>query len=188
MYRWLREIHLALGVFSFGFLVLYGVSAVQMAHFNVPVRASEARVALSGAAGGDARAVARELMERGLVRGVLREVEAGEASLRFRLERLGTVHSVTYFHDRGEALVHTRDSGLLGVLNRLHHTAGFWHESPALKAWGVFVAITSAALILLAATGIYLWSRLRNERRVGAFLLAAGLMYSLTLVWLIRTA
>lgn len=105
-----------------------------------------------------------------------------------RRERLGTVHSVTYFRDRGEALVETRDSGLLGVLNRLHHTAGFWHESPALKAWGVLVAITSAALILLAATGIYLWARLRNERRVGAFLLAAGLMYSLTLVWLIRTA
>lgn len=183
MYRWLREIHLALGVFSFGFLVLYAVSAVQMGHFNVPVRRSEAKVRLPAGLA-DARAVAGHLR----LRGVLRQIEPDGAALHLRLEKLGTVHSITYFPDRGEAVVRTEDRGVLGVLNRLHHTAGFWHESPALKAWGVFVAIVSAALILLALTGIYLWAKLRNERKAGALILAAGLAYSLTLIALIRTA
>lgn len=183
MYRWLREIHLVLGVFSFGFLVLYAVSAVQMSHFNVPVRRSEAKVRLRAGLD-DARAVARELKLRGVVRQIAWEGDV----LRLRLEKLGTVHSITYFRERGEAVVRTEDGGLLGVLNRLHHTAGFWHESPALKAWGVFVAIVSAALILLAITGIYLWAKLGNERKAGAVILAAGLASSLTLIALIRAA
>jgi hypothetical protein len=183
MYRWLREIHLALGVFSFGFLVLYAVSAVQMGHFNIPVRRSEAKVIVPAGLE-DARAVARELK----LRGVLRQIAWEGGVLRLRAEKLGTVYSITYFRDRGEALVRSEDGGVLGVLNRLHHTAGFWHESPALQVWGAVVAIVSAALILLALTGIYLWTKLRNERKAGTLILATGLAYSLSLIALIRGA
>lgn len=183
MYRWLREIHLALGVFSSGFLALYAVSAVQMGHFNIPVKRSEAEVSLPAGLD-DARAVARELK----LRGVVRQIAWEGAMLHLRAEKLGTVYSITYFRDRGEAIVRTEDGGVLGVLNRLHHTAGLWHESPALRAWGLFVAIVSAALILLAFTGIYLWAKLRNERKAGAVILAAGLANSLVLIALIRAA
>jgi hypothetical protein len=149
---------------------------------------TETTVAVDGASGGDARAVARALMERGAVRGILRGVAATEDGFRFRVERMGLVHQVTWSRSRGEAHIRTQDGGILGALNRMHHTAGLWHESPLLKLWGVFVAAVSAALVLLSATGIYLWFKLKRLRRSGAVLLAASLAYSLTLIALIRAA
>jgi hypothetical protein len=188
MYRWLRGTHLSLGAFAFAFLMMYGVSALQMAHFNVPSTVRESKAQVSAASSGDARAVARELMERGAVRGILRDVTPTEDGFRFRVERLGTVHQVTYSRSSGEAAIRTQDGGVLGALNRIHHTAGLWHESRLLNAWGVFVAIVSAALLVLSATGIYLWFKLRSERKVGTILLAASLLYSLALIVLIRAA
>ncbi len=188
MYRWLRATHLSLGAFCCAFLLMYGVSAFQMAHFNLRPKISEVTVLVDGQAGGDARAVARQLMDRGAVRGILRGVAATEAGFRFRVERMGLVHQVTYSRARGEAHIGTQDAGLLGALNRIHHPAGLWHESPLLRAWGVFVALVSAALILLSATGIYLWFKLKRLRRSGTLLLAVSLLYSLTLIVLIRTA
>jgi hypothetical protein len=188
MYRWLRGTHLSLGAFCCAFLLMYGVSALQMAHFNLRPAVTETTIALRADGAADARAVARQLMERGAVRGVLRNVTATDDGFRFRVERMGVAHQVTWSRTRGEAHIRTQDAGVLGALNRIHHTAGLWHESPLLNAWGVFVAIVSAALVLLSATGIYLWFKLKRLRKSGALVLAAGLAYSLTLIILIRAA
>lgn len=188
MYRWLRATHLSLGAFCCAFLLMYGVSALQMGHFPIRPAVRETTVRVDGEAGGDARAVARSLMDQGAVRGILRAVARTEDGFRFRVERMGVVHQVTWSRSRGEAHIRTQDGGLLGALNRIHHTAGLWHESPLLNAWGVFVALVSAALVLLSATGLYLWFKLKRLRRSGALVLAAGLAYSLALIALIRAA
>ena len=43
-------------------------------------------------------------------------------------------------------------------------------------------------LMGLGLTGIYMWFKLHTERVSGAVLLALSLSYSLTLIYLIRTA
>jgi hypothetical protein len=186
LYKFLRNTHLLIGLFSFLFLMMYGVSSVQMSHnswFKMKPGVTESQVALTPGIA-DARDVARQLMDRGLVRGELAQVQASS----FRILRPGTVHEVNYSPQTGEAKIRTSVAGLMGMLNRIHHVAGLWHEYTLTNVWAVFVAITSILLVTLALTGIYLWFKIHTERVIGAILLAVSLGFSLMLIVLIRTA
>jgi hypothetical protein len=71
MYRYLRNSHLFLGLFSCLFLLMYGVSSVQMSHsswFNLRPTVTTTELTLAPNAS-DARAVARELMDGHGLRG-----------------------------------------------------------------------------------------------------------------------
>jgi hypothetical protein len=186
LYKFLRNTHLLIGLFSFLFLMMYGVSSVQMSHntwFNLKPAVSDSRVALAPGIE-NPRDVARQLMNRGLVRGELAQVQ----NSRFRIIRPGTVHEVSYSSRTGEAKIRTNVAGVMGMLNRIHHVAGLWHEYTLTNVWAVFVAITSILLVILALTGIYLWFKMHSERVIGAILLAVSLGFSLTLMVLIRSA
>ena len=74
------------------------------------------------------------------------------------------------------------------MLNRIHHLAGQGHDFGLINAWGVCVGLVSAALILLGATGIYLWFKIHSERVIGVVLLAINLGICVTLLVLIRAA
>lgn len=187
MYRWMRNTHLVLGVFSALFLLMYGVSSVQMTHpqwFSMKPRVTETTLSLAPGLT-DARAAARAVMDRGL-RGDLTEVHPGAGSTRFRIVRPGTVYTVLYRPDSGEAKVQTSTASLMGMLNRLHHVNGLWHGYGLINVWGAFVAVISIALIGMSITGIYLWFKRHTERKTGAILLAASLIYGVGLIIAIR--
>jgi hypothetical protein len=76
----------------------------------------------------------------------------------------------------------------MGMLNRIHHVGGVWHEFTLTNIWGFFVGVVSVSLLVLGATGIYMWFKLHQERVIGTILLVVGLGYGLTLIVLIRTA
>ncbi len=76
----------------------------------------------------------------------------------------------------------------MGMLNRIHHLAGFHSASLVMDVWGGWVVAASLCLFLLGLTGIYMWFRLYKERWIGSILLAVSLGYSLTLILLIRSA
>jgi hypothetical protein len=78
MYRWMREIHMVAGLAFAPFALMYGISAVRMSHAawfpsKPVVTVSHAAVAQERAT--DARALARELMVRDLIRGELSDVK-----------------------------------------------------------------------------------------------------------------
>ena len=50
------------------------------------------------------------------------------------------------------------------MLSAMHFTHGFWHESFWMNVWGAFLLFTSIALLLIGATGIYLWFKTYDER------------------------
>ena len=186
MYKWLRNTHLFLGLFAFLFLLMYGVSSVQMAHnkwFNNKPKVTESEIALPPGLG-DARAIARQLMDGHGLKGELGQVR----NTSFRITRPGTVYEVAYSPETGTAKVKTNVANFMGMLNRLHHIGGVWHDYTLVNVWAVLVAIVSIALIVLSLTGIYLWFKIHNERVIGAVLLTLSLGYSLTLIVLIRTA
>ena len=59
------------------------------------------------------------------------------------------------------------------ALNRLHRTQG------------ILPALMGAALLVLSASGLYLWWRMPRERRTGALALAAGALFAATLlIWM----
>jgi hypothetical protein len=191
MYKIIRTIHLLLASFSLPFLIMYGVSAVQMSHstwFQMKPAVTEHELSLASGET-DARIVAREIMNQlPDTKGELSNVQSAGTGLSLRIVVPGTVHEVRYDRTSGVVRVKTSVAGKMGMLNRLHHWAGFWHEPTSMKAWAIAVAIVSLGLLLVGATGIYMWFTRRPERRIGIVLLAANVAFAVTLLTLLRSA
>ncbi|MBZ5622613.1 MAG: PepSY-associated TM helix domain-containing protein [Acidobacteriia bacterium] len=172
MYQKVRSVHLSTGLFCLAFLLMYGASGVQMAHRRWwPIRERVAERSVRLPAGlTDARVASRELA----IRGELTAVRASADALSFRIVRPGAVNQVQYSASSGETKIRTTDSGFTGLLNRLHHVEGTWHEYPLLNAWSAVLGLVSLGLLVLGGTGLYLWFLNHSERWIGAVLLAAG--------------
>jgi hypothetical protein len=114
MYRWLRNIHLILGTFSFLFLMMYAVSAVQMAHnrwFSSKPTVTEIELAVG--AGQTPRAAAQALMQQHGMRGELGGVKQSPEGSSFRITRPGTVYEVVYNQAAGKAKVRTNTANFI---------------------------------------------------------------------------
>jgi hypothetical protein len=191
MYTTIRNIHLILASFSLPFLVMYGVSAVQMSHndwFTMKPSVREQQIPLTHGMT-DARQAARQLMDRDpSVRGELANVQVKGTQIAFRIVVPGTVHDVQYDQVTGDARLKTSVADAMGMLNRLHHAAGLWHEPAALQAWGFMVALVSSALLLVGATGVYMWFTRRPERRLGLVLLGVNVLFAVTVLMMMRAS
>lgn len=191
MYKTIRNLHLLFASFSLPFLIMYGVSAVQMSHsgwFQLRPAVHERPMPLA-AGQTDARALARDIMERDrTVRGEVANVQASESAINLRIVVPGTVHEVKYDRASGTAQVKTSVAGVMGMLNRLHHWAGLWHEPASMKVWAFAVAMVSAALLFMGVTGLYMWFTRRPERRIGFVLLGINVVFALAIITLLRRA
>jgi hypothetical protein len=184
MFKTIRTIHLCTGLFSLAFVLLYGVSAVQMAHsgwFNMRPRISEQLFEITPGLN-DARAAARELMDHYSLRGELREIRPSPSALKFRIVRPGAVYEVAYAPDTGRAQVKTSMAGIAGLINRIHHATGLWHGYALSNIWTAMAGILSIALFTLGATGLYLWFKNVRERRIGGIILGFGLVLTIALI------
>ncbi|HET7214566.1 MAG TPA: hypothetical protein VFL79_13320 [Terriglobia bacterium] len=191
MYRWFRNTHLVAGLLAVPFLLMYGLSAVQMSHagwFSLEPAVTETTVNVTSAPINDGRALARILMDQNHVRGEIRQVKATGSGIQLQLERTGTVYAVNYSIQTRQAVIRTSVAPFMGMLNRIHHLAGLHNAAMILDVWGGWVVAVSLCLFVLGLTGIYMWFRLYKERVIGAILLAVSLGYSLTLILLIRGA
>ena len=191
MYKIIRNIHLLLASACLPFLIMYGVSAVQMSHatwFQMKPAVTEREMTLD-AGRTDARAVARDLMDREhAITGEITNVAQTDRGATLRIVVPGTVHEVRYERSTGVTRIKTSVAGTMGMLNRLHHWAGFWHEPTAMKLWAAAVAVVSAALLVVGGTGIYMWFTRRAERRLGLILLAVNLIFAVILISWLRAA
>jgi len=190
LYPVLRTTHLLCGAFALPFLVMYGASAVQMAHsrwFNMRPVITESGAAVAAGIT-DGRAVALELMQAGNIRGEITELKATPAGFEVQVHRPGTQYEIQYDSATGTARVRTKVAGVWGIINRLHHAAGLWHEYAPLKWWGVFCGLSSAAATGLGATGVWMWWLRKQERRWGLVLLAANLVFAIAVLAAMRAA
>ena len=188
MYQLIRNTHLFFGLLCFGFLLMYSVSAVQMSHadwFTMEPTVTEQTVAIEPGDAQNPRAFARQLMQAGMW-GELQNVSQDDEGFRLRIVRTGTVHDVDYAAGSPSAQVKTSAAGIMGMLNRLHHTAGFYREQSITDWWAAFVALTSLGLLTLGVTGVYMWFRLYKERLVGGIFLSVGLFIGLGLLFATR--
>ncbi|MDZ7639248.1 MAG: hypothetical protein U5J83_13520 [Bryobacterales bacterium] len=59
---------------------------------------------------------------------------------------------------------------------QLHVNHGFWHEFLPANLWALLSLGVSVGLLLLGASGIYLWYKHPQERGIGNALLAFGFL------------
>lgn len=190
MYKTLRTIHLLCGAFALPYLAMYAISAVQMAHtgwFHIKPSVTERTVAVS-ARYDHGRRLALELMSSEGLRGEIQEVQTTPSGYSVRIAVPGTVHEIRYVRATGEARLKTSVAGVMGMLNRLHHAAGWWHEYLPLKLWALLVGIVSFAVLGLGATGLWMWWLRRQERTLGLILLAANLVFTAVVLTMIRAS
>jgi hypothetical protein len=191
MYRWFRNTHLFIGLFSCVSLLIYGFSSVEMSHrtwLNAKPEVSQSDIKISPDLVPDARVLARELMDHHNLRGEVVGGRATPTGFSFRIRRPGTNYEVSYDKQTGAAKILTRKANLAGTMIAIHQTSGLFHDTALANLWGALVGVVSAGLVVLAATGIYLWFKLHNERLIGVILLCLSLGYSLTVMVLLRNA
>ncbi len=190
MYRLMRNVHLILGLVSVLFLGVYGVSSVRFGHntwFERQPQVSEQAIAVEPAIAETPRALGLHLIRNHGLRGELFRVQpVKDNAMRFMIRRPGTNYQVEYVQGAAEAKVTTRRQGFSGMLTALHTAHGLWHENAWFNLWGVMVLLTSLALFALGASGVYLWFKTYEERRVGTVLLVAGLGYAFVTMYLVR--
>ena len=153
MYKLLRNSHLILGLLLFWVVLMYGVSAAQMAH-RIRIEPVVTERDVAAAAGLDARPLAQELMEREGVGGEMSTATSRPGGYRFQLTRAGGNTVVSYERATGRTHLRETNTGMLGVLNRLHHFHGLRNQTGRRNAWGWLVLFASIGLLALAGLGM----------------------------------
>jgi len=185
MHRFIRNTHLILGMASVLFVLLYSVSAAQMAHrIRITPRVEEDDAMLTP--GLAARPLADAMMRERGYGGELGQTQMTPSGFRVQIARPGTLYIVNYNRTTGQAHIRRETRSFMGMLNRLHHQHGLHHADGVLNAWGWALLIVSLGMIFLGATGVYLWFKLHTERVIGSILLAANVVISLGLLAALR--
>jgi hypothetical protein len=189
LYVWVRDVHLYSGLFIGPFLIVFSLSAILLNHpsaqtnattttASAPVRVPEGIDRLEGMARvAAARTILNELGFAGEINFV--NVDARRRTLSVPVSRPGWEATVRVDLERGLATVETRRRGVADAMHWLHklpgpHLAmirGNWLYT---RIWSVLSDSIVYLLLLISATGIYLWAVLRAERKAGLILLGAG--------------
>jgi hypothetical protein len=103
------------------------------------------------------------------------------------LVRPGVEYDVDVYLDRQLARVMERRTNPWMVMRGLHGSREEMPGSALVETWGWYTELCTFFVLFAGGSGVYLWTRRRNERRIGLVLLGAagtlslGLMLYLTL-------
>ncbi len=171
-------------------LFVYGFSALEMGHsfafkWMIKERWAKVEVQVPPDSFNKPRELAQLVRQSGL-HGDLTEIKSSSTSLTLSMLTPGTRRTVTMKPGASTAVVASMNKGPIWTMNRLHHAAGLWHDDPRLNAWGWFVLLCSVGLMLLGATGTWMWWTRLKERRLGMMLMVPATVVGSALLVLIR--
>ena len=191
-YRFIRDLHLYLGLFISPFVLVFAVSVFFLVHSWLPRIASETfttRVVSALPLPGDLQKLSgrplidalKPALEKADVRGEVGFVRhlVKEEKLIIPVTIPGRETTVSVNIASREATIVTRETGLADALVILHkfpgqHVPNIRMNWFAMKAWGWMADATVYLILFISVSGIYLWYVLRTERSVGFILLFAG--------------
>lgn len=96
----------------------------------------------------------------------------------------GRETTVTIDYGREVAVISSRTQPFGDALAYLHrmpgpHNVELRGNAPFMRLWRVVADVTAYLIVFVTLTGVYLWTALRAERRVGVVLLVAGALSTL---------
>ncbi len=187
MFRLMRNVHLALGVAFFFVALLFALSSVVIIYRPwFPSGTERTQTATQLQPGLEARAAALALMSSKEVQGELRNVRPAGEDLKFLIWRPGTQVDVVYTPKTGETKLDRRRYNFYETLVQLHVNHGFWHDFLPANLWALLSLGVSLGLLLLGASGIYLWYKHPQERRIGNILLVIGFAVPIVTLFVTR--
>ena len=204
LYLITRDLHLYCGLFLSPFVLVFSVSVFYLVHGfaqrPAPGASDTSRtvvilglppdiVRLQGRARVDAlRPVLEQLDVQGEVDFVRHVASEHRLIVPVRLPGRDTIVSVDY--DNRTATVTSRHQSLGDALVYLHkmpgpHNVDVRGNSRIIRLWRVLADATVYLLLFITLSGIYLWTALRAERRIGLVLILAGAVTFWGLVYVI---
>ena len=191
VWSWSRRLHFYLGLYFIFFIWLFSISGLVLNHGKWPFadfwpereETTSTRPIVVPRAAGDL-AAARDLMGQ---LGIVGEVNTTERSpggdeFSFQVIRPGRTVSVEADLDAGQAEITEIRVNAWGVMSALHHFTGVSMNDPERRRdwwlttlWSLAMDAIAAGLIVLVASGLYLWYRLKPKRMLGLVVIAAGL-------------
>ena len=174
MRQWVLKIHLYLGLLCSSYLILFGVSSLNFNHpldFTKPDTRKvswERSIELpppSSDTSNEAESVRQAL---GLPGWTLPWETRREANgdLQFGLERPGKHYSVRVLRESGRVRVEEQRKGYWTVIRSLHGMMRV-PGSRLATAWGWYTELCTWVVVFAAASGVYLFTARKRERRVG---------------------
>lgn len=190
-YVWTRDLHLYVGLALSPLVLLFAISVVLLDHPSIP---------LGGVSYLDGGGVIKQIPENlehleGMSRaqafqGIMRQLnvvgeisyinyDASQHRMEAHVVRPGSDVTLRVNLNTHIASVSQRRSGILAALIYLHkspgpHNADIRGNWPYTRVWRWLADSTVYFLLLISASGIYLWWVIRAERKIGLLLLGAG--------------
>lgn len=187
---WNRRIHNYVGLYFLLFVWLFSVSGLLLNRSDWtfadfwPQReeASRTEPIVVPAGGGDI-AIANDLMRQLGIRGEINQISRDPAGTAFRFQagRPGETFTVEADFAARQATVERIGVNGWGVLKTLHTFSGVSVDDPArrrewvlTKVWSFAIDALAVGLIVLVATGVYLWWVRSPQRTLGVVMLSLG--------------
>jgi hypothetical protein len=164
---------------------MFGLSSMQMSHrewIGNEWKETKLVLAIDPQHAATPRVLALHLMDRYGMRGSLNDVKESPEEMYFMIGRMGTMNEVSFRRGATEAHVTTKVAPFIGMMVAMHRMFGLDKPYAPHVFWGALMFLTSVGLLVLGATGIYLWFKIHKERLIGSVLLFGGLAFGLTLV------
>src|SRR6266404_9215992 len=191
-YRFIRDLHLYLGLFISPFVLVFAISVFFLVHSWLPrltPETSTTRVASAVPLPADLQTLSgrplidalKPTLEKADVRGEVGFVRhlVKEDKFIIPVTIPGRETTVSISIASREATIVTRETGLADALVTLHkfpgqHLSNIRMNWFYMKAWRWMADATVYLILFISVSGIYLWYVLRAERKVGFILLFAG--------------
>jgi hypothetical protein len=187
VYRWTRDLHLYVGLFISPVLLLYAVTVVLLNHAYLPwggedgAEPSTRTVTVTVPDEENSLDLARSIREQ-----IGESAEIGYVNLNqekqrlsFPLEKPGERGMVHVDLATGVAEIETRQTGVWDAMIYLHempgpHNVAIRGNWLFTRLWGWVADATVYFILFVTATGVYLWTVLKAERKAGLIALGGG--------------
>lgn len=189
-----RKIHIYAGMFSVLFIIFFGLSGFVLNHrwklwdwFSRRVETVRDVTVQIPAEGSDlqkARAILKQLKVDGEINRIVSE--PGKQSFAFDVQRPGQFANVKLDAVSGKGTLKTTDFNAWSIVHMMHIFSGHGDKNWAwANVWKFFSDLTAIIMVLLAASGFYMWLNLKTARRWGLIFLEVGAVIFFLLVWVL---
>jgi hypothetical protein len=188
-----RDLHRYAGLFLSPFVLLFAVSVILLIHPDIPLGESspletedlhvDVPPGFDKIEGMERVEQAKQMIRQVGVSGEIGFVNYSRSTrtITIPVSKPGSESIVTITSGSGTTSVIHRKTGFWTSLIFFHkmpgpHLANIRGNWPVVRAWAWLADGTAWLLLFLSVSGIYLWTILRAERRVGLVLIVAGLI------------
>ena len=187
---WTRRLHFYVGLYFLFFIWLFSVTGLFLNHPEWAFtrywplrqeRVSERSFSVLPDTGD--MVVAQALREQLALAGEITQVERrlADSLVIVQLSRPGRIHRIEASLARGTARVFETNVNAIGVMDALHKFTGVRLDDAGQRrdwvlttVWAFAMDAVAIGLLVMVASGLYLWYRLGKKRLAGALALAGG--------------